>query len=431
MHILLIHQYFQEKDDPGGLRWNEMARLWAKEGHKITVIAGMTHYSKGIRNPKYNNKYVYEDAFAENIKVIRTHVSDSYNNNFRGRLKAYFSFVFSGMFGGLFKAREKYDLILVSSPPLSVGFVAIILSLFKRVPLLFEVRDIWPESAIETGIIKNKLLINLSYKLERSIYKKAKLINVVTPAMKELLIKQKNIAPEKIICIPNAADFNIADNLSTQFDRTTFRKQLGIDDKLILCYVGAHGFANHLIQVLDTAELLKTEPIVFILIGDGMQKNMLIETTRSRNLSNILFFDSVAKEEALKYIIASDIGISVLKKIEIFKTVYSNKTFDYMACKKPILMAIDGISKELVEQSEAGLFVIPENHFDFAAKIRYYLQNRTLIIKHGENGYNYAKKHFDRKDLALSYLKLIEQLLQKPGSKTTLGSENSTASDVQ
>lgn len=134
MHILLIHQYFQEKDDPGGLRWNEMTRMWAKEGHKITVVAGMTHYTKGIRNPKYGKKYVFEDAFADNIKVIRTHVSDSYNNNFRGRLRAYFSFVLSGIFGGLFKAREKYDLILVSSPPLSVGFIAIVLSFLKEFP---------------------------------------------------------------------------------------------------------------------------------------------------------------------------------------------------------------------------------------------------------------------------------------------------------
>ena len=430
MHILLIHQYFQEKDDPGGLRWNEMARIWAKEGHKITVVAGMTHYTKGIRNPKYNKKYVFEDAFSENIKVIRTHVSDSYNNNFRGRLRAYFSFVFSGIFGGLFKAREKYDLIIVSSPPLSVGFIALVLHFFKRIPMLFEVRDIWPESAIETGIIKNKFMINLSYRLERTIYNKAKLINVVTPAMKEVLVKQKNIPAEKIICIPNAADFDIADKLHANFNRTEFRKKLGVEDKLVLCYVGAHGFANHLIQLIEAAELLIEEPVVFILIGDGMQKNMLIQAAKERLLKNILFFDSVAKEDALKYILASDIGISVLKKIEIFKTVYSNKTFDYMACKKPILMAIDGISKELIELSGAGIFVTPEDPIDFAAKVKYYLQNKALITSQGESGYLYAKKYFDRNKLSLSYLKLIEQLLQKHTSKPAVNSENSTTSDV-
>lgn len=430
MHILLIHQYFQEKDDPGGLRWNEMTRIWAKKGHKITVIAGMTHYTKGIRNPKYDKKYVFEDAFSENIKVIRTHVSDSYNNNFKGRLRAYFSFVFSGIFGGLFRAREKYDLIIVSSPPLSVGFIALILSFFKRIPILFEVRDIWPESAIETGIIKNKLLIRLSYKLERLIYKKAKLINVVTPAMKDVLVQQKGIPAEKIICIPNAADFAIADDLKLNFDRSVFRKKLGIDDKLVLCYVGAHGFANHLIQLIETAELLTDEPVVFILIGDGMQKNMLIHAAKDRKLNNILFFDSVAKAEALKYILASDIGISVLKKIEIFKTVYSNKTFDYMACKKPILMAIDGISKELIEISGAGTFVTPEDPIDFANKVKYYLQNKELITSQGENGYHYAKKHFDREKLSRSYLQLIEQLLQKQTSKSAIKSENPTTSDV-
>ena len=109
MHILLIHQYFQETDDPGGMRWNAMAKLWVEQGHTITVIAGMTHYAKGTRNPKYNNKYVVVDDFAPGIKVIRTHVSRSYNNNFRGRMNAYFAFVFSGTIGGLLKAKDKYD----------------------------------------------------------------------------------------------------------------------------------------------------------------------------------------------------------------------------------------------------------------------------------------------------------------------------------
>ena len=431
MHILLIHQYFQEKDDPGGLRWNEMTRLWVKAGHKITVIAGMTHYTKGIRNPKYDNRYVVEDAFADNVKVIRTHVSDSYNNNFRGRFRAYFSFVFSGIIGGIFKAREKYDLIIVSSPPLSVGIIAIVLSFFKRIPLLFEIRDLWPESAIETGILKNKFMINLSYRLERYIYKKAKLINVVTPAMKEVLSIKKQVPANKIICIPNAADFELTDRLFTTFNRTEFRKLHNIDDKLVLCYVGAHGVANHLIQLVETAELLQSEPIIFILIGDGMQKNMLIEKAKEKGLANILFFDSVAKEDALKFILASDIGLSVLKKIDTFKTVYSNKTFDYMACRKPILMAIDGISKELIEKSNAGLFVTPEDPHDFANKIRYYLENKSLRQIHGENGYAYAKKHFDRITLAQAYLKAIENVMQINGTKKTSEHIKPAASDVQ
>lgn len=424
MHILLIHQYFQEKDDPGGLRWNSISKFWAGKGHKITVIAGMTHYTKGIRNPKYNNKYVYVDEFAENIKVIRTHVSDSYNNNFKGRFKAYFSFIFSGIYGGLFKAKEKYDLILVSSPPLSVGVIALVLSFFKRKPIVFEIRDLWPESAIETGILKNKLLINLSFRLERIMYKKAKLINVLTPAMRNTLIIKKQVSAEKIIYIPNAADFELSDKLQKEFNPRELRKVLGIEDKLVLCYVGAHGVANHLIQLVKAAEILKDEPICFLLIGDGMLKNKLMARVKTKELNNFIFIDSVSKEEALKYIMASDIGLSVLKKVETFKTVYSNKTFDYMSCKKPVIMLIDGISKQLIEEANAGLYAEPENIEELIRTIKIYLKNPNLIKEHGENGFLYVKKYFDRNTLALSYLEALENLI---GDKATTSFANKSA----
>ena len=306
MHILLIHQYFLEKGDSGGLRWNAMTKIWSDRGHKITVIAGMTHYAKGIRHAKYNNKYTVIEDISPNIKVIRAHVSDSYNNSFRGRLKAYFSFVFSGIYAGLFKAREKYDVILVSSPPLSVGIIALILSIFKRKPIIFEIRDLWPESAIDTGILKNKLIIKMSYWLEKRIYKKAKMINALTPAMRDVLIAKKNVPASKIIYIPNAADFDLSDKLLIDFDSKAFRKSLGFTDQLLLCYVGAHGLANNLIQLIDTALLLADEKVAFILIGDGMEKAMLENLVKEKKLSNVHFFESVPKAEVLKYILAAE-----------------------------------------------------------------------------------------------------------------------------
>ncbi len=414
MHILLIHQYFQETDDPGGLRWNAMSKIWAAEGHTVTVIAGMTHYTKGIRNPKYDNKYVHVEQFAPGIKVIRTHVSKSYNNHFRGRLNAYFAFVFSGIYGGLIKAREKYDCIIVSSPPLTVGIIARVLSLFKRIPFIFEIRDLWPESAIDTGVLKNKSAIKMAYRLEKSLYKRSTLINVLTTAMRDTLIDKKGIPESKIIYFPNAADFDISDNLLANFDIKAYRKSLGINENtLALCYVGAHGVANHLTQVLKAADLLKQRDVVFLLIGDGMQKHELIAEAKQKGLTNVLFIDSVTKEAALKYILACDLGLSVLKKAETFKTVYSNKTFDYMACKKPVVLAIDGVSRALVETANAGTFVEPENPQHLAQVIEHYLANKDLIINQGENGYQYAKAHFDRNVLALNYIRAIELHLGK------------------
>lgn len=412
MRILLIHQYFLEKNDGGGSRWNEMCRIWAEEGHEITVLAGMVHYSSGIKNPRYKGHYVYrDDQFEKNIKVIRSHVSESYNTNFLGRLWGYFSFVASSIYAGCFYAREKYDVIVVTSPPLFVGITAYVLSRLKRVPFVFEVRDLWPESAIDTGVVTNRFIIKMTYRFEAFIYRTARLINVLTPAFKETLITRKKIPESKIIFIPNAADFSLVEKISPGFNPVAFRQEHGIDtDAFIITYVGAHGVANHLEQIIDTAKLLTGHKILFLLIGDGMEKKKLKELADNNGLQNIKFIDSVPKAEVFKYILASDMGTSVLKKADTFKTVYSNKTFDYMSCKKPILMAIDGVSRELVENADAGIFVEPENPQDFADKIMQYFQNKELVKQQGQNGYDYAMNNFDRKVLAQKYLQTLKDI---------------------
>jgi len=409
MKILLIHQYFLEEDDPGGSRFTEMTNIWTRKGHEITVLAGMVHYTKSEKKTEYKGKY-FVHKNQDNVSVWRCHVSELYNVNFLGRLWGYFSFVFSSIWAGFFKVKDKYDLILVTSPPLFVGITAYILSRFKRIPFVFEVRDLWPESVVDTGVVMNKLIIKFAYWFESFIYRKASLINVLTPAFRDTLLEKKNVPLEKIVFIPNAADFNLSEKVLESFDRETFRKKNKIDDYFVITYVGAHGVANHLIQLIETAELLKDTNVLFQLIGDGMQKQMLIEEAIKRGLSNVKFVDAVPKKEVFKYIIASDIGTSVLKRVDTFKTIYSNKTFDYMACKRPILLIIDGVSRELIEEAACGVFAEPERPEDIAAKIRMYLNEPKLIKSQGENGYNYAKIHFDRKNLANKYLKYLESV---------------------
>ena len=407
MKILLIHQYFLEEDDYGGSRWNEITKVWTDNGHQVTVLAGMMHYTGSRKRPEYKGKYCVKKQQG-NVTVWRSYVSDSYNKSYIGRMYAYFSFVFSSVYSGLFKAREKYDLILVTSPPLFVGVTAYILSLFKRIPLIFEIRDLWPESAIDTGVLSNKTIVKMAYLFEKFIYKRAKLINVLTPAFRDKLIQEKNVPKEKIILIPNAADFSLSDELLNTFDVEMFKKENDLEDCFVITYVGAHGVANHLDQILNTAERLKDTNVLFLLIGEGMEKPRLKKLSEEKNLNNVRFIDAVPKTEAFKYILASDMGTSVLKKVDTFKTIYSNKTFDYMACKKPILMAIDGVSRELLERANAGSFVEPENDEDFEQKIREYLTNPQRLLEEGESGYNYAKIHFDREVLANKYISILK-----------------------
>lgn len=412
MRILIIHQYFLDIGESGGTRWNEMSKLWVEQGHEVTVLAGMVNYVTGNKPAYLKGKWFHNSINEDGVTVVRSHVSESYNTNFIGRFWGYLSFVFSSIWAGTFKTKGKFDVIVCTSPPLFVGATALWLSWIKRVPYVFEIRDLWPESAIDTGVLTNRFIIRLAYWFEKLVYRKAKLINVLTPAFKMALIEKKGVKPEKIIFIPNAADFSMVNALA-DFDVKAYRTQLGWDEKLVITYVGAHGVANHLVQVLDAAELLRNEQVLFVLVGDGMQKSWLIEETARRGLANVQFLPSVPKREVFKYILASDIGASVLKKADTFKTVYSNKTFDYMSCKKPILMAIDGVSRTLVEEAGAGIFVKPENPEDFASKVKWYLQNRSKIQEQGDSGYQFALNHFDREILAAKYLKAVEKFERK------------------
>jgi glycosyltransferase involved in cell wall biosynthesis len=415
MRILLIHQYFLEKGDGGGSRFNEMTKNWSEQGYDITVLAGMVHYNFGVKPEKYKGKFIFKDVgFYKNVDVIRCHVSESYNVNFLGRIWGYFSFVFSSIYAGLFKTSGKYDVILVTSPPLFVGVSAYFLSLFKRIPFVFEIRDLWPESAIDTGVLQNKVIIKFAYWFESSIYKRAKLINVLTPAFRDKLIQEKNVPKEKVIFIPNAADFSLAEKIleDANFNAQSFKKELGLEDSFVITYVGAHGVANHLIQLIDAAEKLQDTNIIFQLIGSGMRKEFLQKEVSKRNLSNVIFRDPVPKLEVFKYILASDVGTSVLKNVETFKTIYSNKTFDYMSCKKPILLVIDGVSRELVETAKCGIFAEPENLLSIANKSKEMSSLKISDLNQmGLNGYTYARENFDRVKLSKKYIQEINAVV--------------------
>ena len=411
MKILLLHQYFLEEDDPGGSRWNEMTKTWTAQGHEVTVIAGMMHANGLKKRTEYKGKY-FVNKKQGYVNVHRTHVSESYNNGFLGRLWGYFSFMFSSLWAGLFHVKGKYDVVIVTSPPLFVGISGYLISLFKRIPMVFEIRDLWPESAIDTGVLTNKWVIKLAYAVEKFIYKKAKLINVLTPAFYNTLRDKKNISESKLIMIPNAADFSLSEEVLQNFDRELFRKENKLEGYFVITYVGAHGIANHLDQVLEAGKKLEDTNVLFLLIGQGMEKERLKQKAKQMNVSNVRFLDPVPKKEVFKYIIASEMGASVLKNVETFKTVYSNKTFDYFSCKKPILMAIDGVSRELVENAKAGSYVEPENIDEYNHIIRDYLAHPAKLIVEGENGYKYAKDNFDRSYLANKYLEAIHKKIR-------------------
>jgi glycosyltransferase involved in cell wall biosynthesis len=406
MRILLIHQFFLEDDRGGGARWNEMSRMWVASGHEVTVLAGMAHYMGGQSRVR-KDRWFYRETNKDGVEVIRCFDVSNAKRGFLYKLAGFISFTISSILAGVFLAKKHYEVIVVTSPPLFVGISGLMLSWWKGIPFVFEVRDLWPESAIETGVLKNTLAIRLAYWLENLLYKKARLINVLTPAFRTHLTEKKKVHSSKIIYIPNGADFQLANGISREMNIPEFRNKYGMDDMFTIVYVGAHGIANDLTQILDAAERLADQSIQFLLIGDGEKKEDLMADAANRKLRNIHFIDEIPRSEAFRYILSADMGISVLQKNEVFKTIYSNKTFDYLSCRKPVLMVIDGISRKLIEEADAGAFVNPGNTTELVDKILYYSGNRNQLRIQGENGFSFVKEHFDRTGLAKEYLNYL------------------------
>ena len=406
MRITLFHQYFLGKNDPGGSRWNEFTSFFSKKaGFKTEVIAGNIHYATGkkiLPNTWSNTEKVDED-----VTLYRTWTYSGYNSNFVGRALGYLSYTLSSLVKAFFL--KKPDVYIVTSPSLFVGISAIIVSKLKRVPFIFEVRDLWPESAVATGVLNNKFLLNILYWLEYRLYKYSEKIVVLTPAFKENIEKRFPEFVGKIEIITNGADFSIMDK---EHQGEQLREKLGWGDKKVFTYLGAHGVANDLMQVVEAAKAFKDEKKVhFVLIGDGMQKKLLKQKAKEYNLTNIEFIDSVSKHEVVNYVNASDVCMAILKKTDTFKTVYPNKVFDYMSCKKPVLVTIDGITRDLIETSNCGLYAEPENLEEFKNIVDRFLNMSDEELQNfGANGYKFVKENYDREKLAEKYIKLIKEV---------------------
>jgi glycosyltransferase involved in cell wall biosynthesis len=402
MHILLIHQAFAALDEPGGTRHHELARYLAQRGHRISVIASPVSYLTGTA-PRGGTQWVEHQHDGEQITVLRAYTYHAIHRSFFHRLVGFFSFMVSSFLIGL-KVKD-VDLVWGTSPPIFQGFTAWMLSRLKRVPFLFEVRDLWPAFAVAVGVLHNRLLIRASEWLERFLYRRADLVVVNSPGF---IPHVQARGAQRIELVPNGADpgmFNPHD------DGAAFRQAHALEAKYVVLYAGAHGISNDLGVVLEAANLLQDQPeIAIVLLGDGKEKPHLMQRASTMRLQNIHFLDPLPKKEMSTALAAADACIAILKPIEMYKTVYPNKVFDYMAAGRPVVLAIDGVIREVVEAARAGIPVPPGDAQALANAIRNLAGHRQKGRQLGLNGRRYVETHFHRATLAAKMSQLMESL---------------------
>ena len=406
MHILLIHQAFAAIDDPGGTRHHELARHLVDFGHQVTIIASPVSYLTGTAKSRVRWKDRQVDD--RGVEIIRAYTLPALHRSFVWRVFSFLSFMVSSFLIGL--SVKKVDLVWGTTPPIFQGVTAWLLARLKRVPFLFEVRDLWPAFAIAVGVLKNRALIRLSEWLEKFIYRRADHIVVNSPGF----IEHVNLrGGKKIDLIPNGADPEMFDPSLSGED---FRHQHNLGTDFVVLYAGAHGLSNDLGVVLEAADLLKTEKgLRFVLVGDGKEKPALMNQAASRNLANVLFIPPAPKTEMPQVLAGADACIAILKPIELYKTTYPNKVFDYMAAGKAVLLVIDGVIRELVEQAGAGIFVEPGNPQALASAVRQLMKNPADAEKMGRAGRLYIENKFSRTQIASQFNLLLESLWRKNG----------------
>jgi len=397
MHILLIHQAFAALDEPGGTRHHELARHLARQGHQVTIIASTVSYLTGTSEKEKVRKQT--DDLGVTIK--RSYTLPALHRSFIWRVLSFFSFMISSFINGLFV--KKVDLVWGTTPPIFQGPTAWLLARLKGVPFLLEVRDLWPAFAVAVGVLKNKFLIRLSEWLERFLYKHADHVIVNSPGYIDHV---KFKGADQVSLIPNGAD---PDMFNSDSDGKTFRREHDLGDNFIVLYAGAHGMSNDLDVVLEAAEHLKRNVnIRIVLLGSGKEKPHLQSLAKEKGLTNILFIPPVPKLEMPEALAAANACLAILKPIEMYKTTYPNKVFDYMAAGRAVILAIDGVIREVVESSNAGISIPPGDPKALSAAIEDLASNPSKCQKLGENGRNAIERHFSRDDLAEEFTALLE-----------------------
>jgi lipopolysaccharide/colanic/teichoic acid biosynthesis glycosyltransferase len=404
--ILLIHQAFASPSDGGGTRHYEFAQKALNCGHSFTVVASELSYLSG--DSVIERRGLYAEQYLDGLRVLRAYAHPALHRSFAWRALSFLTFAASSFVTALNMGRV--DLVMGTSPPIFQALSAWAVAFLRERPFLLEVRDLWPEFAVDMGVLANPILIWGSRRLERFLYRRATHILVNSPSYREYLL-DRHVAPLKISLISNGVDPAMFDPDSTG---EQIRREYRLEGKFVISYAGAIGMANDLNTAIRAADRLREkQDLVFVIAGDGKERQNLEAEAARRGLKNIRFTGRLSKAKAAEVMAASDACVAMLKDIPMFRTTYPNKVFDYMAAGRPTLLAIDGVIRTVIERSGSGLFVAPGNDAALADAILKLAEDRSAARRMGLQGREYVTRHFNRNDQAGEFVHLCETLIQQ------------------
>jgi len=407
MKVLLFTQCYPPDIGAQSSRIDALVKALLNRKHKVSVITTEPHRFSSGEKIKYKKEEKYS-----NFEICRIK-SGRHNDKFwRRPINYIISMINSLIYSLKLKNNEKYDLIFATSPPITTAVTALICNFFKKSKFILEVRDLWPDSLVDLKIINNKLVINLLFYVEKLLYKKAMLIIVVSEDMRNKIIF-KGVNKNKVIVFTNGIDKEfILENTDIK-RKNALRKKYKLPlTKTIISYVGNIGVSQALKIVVKAAEKTGLD-ILFLIVGEGLEKKQLLKMSKEKKLSNkILFLNGMPRNKIIDIYRLSDILFLQLKNINLFKGAIPSKIFEYLGSGLPIIYGLNGIVVDILNESENGIRIKPECEEDLVEAIKIIRNKYNLYLEKAKRGRDFAIKHYLREKIMNDYVKFIENSIK-------------------
>ena len=403
MKIAVLSHYFWPEPGAPSARLLEMSREWLARGHEVTVVTNFPNHPTGVVPEAYRGRS-FEIEQAQGLRIIRCRTYATPNRGFLKRTLGHLVFTFQAAWQATPHLRGT-EVLIASSPTLFSVIAAFVVSRRVGAPYVFEVRDLWPAIFVELGVIRNRIAIGLLEWLELTLYRRACAVVTVTQAFADD-IARRGIEPAKLHVIPNGVDL---DAFRPEPEEDALRTTLGLADKLVVLYCGAHGISHALARILDVAARLAADArIHFLFVGEGAEKEGLEARARELRLGNVTFHAAVPREQVPALYRAADVCLVPLRAVPLFRSFIPSKMFEILACGRPVLASLEGEAAEILEASGAAVVVPPEDVDAIAEAVTRLAADPALRASLAARGRPYVAEHYDRRRLAARYLELLD-----------------------
>jgi glycosyltransferase involved in cell wall biosynthesis len=401
LRVTILTHYFPPEIGAAQTRLFELSQRLREAGDIVTVVTAFPNYPSGVIPPPYVSKAFMEERM-DGVRVLRTWVYATRNRGFLKRILNHFSFSFSAYTA--LPRLGRCDVLYVQSPPLLVGIAALGFSRIKRTPFVFNVSDIWPQTAVELGALRSRIAIRLAEMLERHLYRRAARITVATPGILRRLA-ERGVPREKLFLLTNGVD---TDAYRPGAPDTDLVRRLGIEGFKVFLYAGTHGLSQGLDIILEAAKLTRNPGILYVMVGEGADKDALVEKAKTQRIANVRFLPNQPKTMMPALLNLAYAAIVPLRRLEIFKDALPSKMFEAMAVGKPLVASLWGEGAELVQTAGSGLVVEPEDASAMRDAVEKLASDPSLSRRMGERGRDYVCLHFDRRTIAAELQKVLQ-----------------------